>query len=52
MTIFTALEFEMLLNGLSFINVDDWETNAVYKGGYIAGHKILNGFGKYYTNST
>ncbi len=44
MTIFTALEFEMLLNGLSFINVDDWETNTVYKGGYKAGHKNIKWF--------
>lgn len=33
-TIFDPIEFEMILNGLPFINVDDWEANSVYKGVY------------------
>ena len=32
--IFDPIEFEMILNGLPFINVDDWEANSVYKGVY------------------
>ena len=35
-SIFDPTEFEMILNGLPFINVDDWEANSVYKGVYNA----------------
>ena len=36
--IFEAHEFEMILNGLSFISLDDWEVNSVYLGVYHAKH--------------
>lgn len=37
--VFTVLEFEMILNGIPFIDIEDWKTNSVYKGEY---HKVKN----------
>jgi E3 ubiquitin-protein ligase HUWE1 len=37
-SVFNVLEFEMILNGLPFINVDDWEENTTYKGAYHKNH--------------
>ena len=44
LSVFEAHEFEMLLNGLSFINVNDWEVNTDYKGVYNATHKNIKWF--------
>ena len=36
--IFDEKELEMLINGLNFIDVDDWERNTEYKGSYYKKH--------------
>ncbi|KAL4483978.1 hypothetical protein ABPG72_013984 [Tetrahymena utriculariae] len=42
--IFDANEFEMILNGLPFINVEDWEQNSIYKNGYTKTHHLIQEF--------
>lgn len=42
--VFTLEEIEMILNGLPFIDVHDWEHNTVYKGSYYKGHQVIKWF--------
>jgi len=42
--VFTIEELEMLLNGLPFIDTNDWEANTVYKGVYNRGHQVVKWF--------
>lgn len=41
LTVFTPQEFEMLLNGLPFISVEDWEYHTIYKGAYTKNHSLI-----------
>lgn len=44
--IFTAEEFEIILNGLPFIDMKDWMQNTIYKGEYHKDHEKINWFWK------
>ena len=39
--IFNPDEFEMILNGLPFIDIKDWKENTVYKGEYTKDHEKI-----------
>ena len=44
---FTANQFELILNGRPFIDVEDWEINTIYKGGdYSPNHNTIKYFWK------
>lgn len=45
-SIFTLEEFEILLNGLPFIDVDDWRENTEYLGIYNKDHEKIGWFWK------
>ena len=42
LAIFSASQFELLLNGTPFIDVDDWKANTVYEGYYTTDSVIVN----------
>lgn len=42
--VFTVEELEMILNGIPFIDINDWEHNTVYKGSYYKGHQVIRWF--------
>jgi len=42
--IFDIQEIEMILYGLPFIDVNDWEAMTVYKGSYYKNHQITKWF--------
>lgn len=42
--VFTVEELEMILNGLPFIDIVDWERNTTYKGSYYRNHQIIKWF--------
>jgi hypothetical protein len=44
LTQFNSDELELLLNGQPFIDVDEWKTNAIYKGKYSNKHKVIKWF--------
>ena len=44
LSIFEPFELEMLLYGVPFIDIDDWEQNTEYKSPYSANHKIIKWF--------
>ncbi|XP_077970581.1 E3 ubiquitin-protein ligase HACE1-like [Styela clava] len=44
--IFTESELELLLSGLSEIDVKDWKNNTKYSGGYSEEHKVVQWFWK------
>ena len=41
---FGVEEFEMVINGLPFIDINDWEVNTIYKGSYYKSHQIVKWF--------
>ena len=44
MTVFNSDEFELILNGRPFIDVEEWRENTIYKGKYSNKHKVINWF--------
>lgn len=40
----TIAEFEMIFNGLSNIDLKDWEFNTIYQGKYYKDHKVIKWF--------
>jgi E3 ubiquitin-protein ligase HUWE1 len=42
--VFTIEELEMVLNGLPFIDTNDWEANTTYKGVYNRNHQVVKWF--------
>lgn len=42
--IYSVDEFEMVLNGLPFIDLADWEYNTNYKGSYYKNHQVIKWF--------
>lgn len=42
--VFSVQELEMMLYGLPFIDVNDWESTTVYKGGYYKNHQTIKLF--------
>ena len=44
--IFEAHEFEMILNGVPFIDLEEWKQNTEYTGTYNASHKVIQWFWK------
>jgi len=44
--VFEPHELEMMINGVPFIDVDDWEANTIYKGAYSSDHKVIGWFWK------
>jgi hypothetical protein len=42
--IFNSDEFELLLNGQPFIDIDDWKQNTIYQGKYNPKHKVIKWF--------
>lgn len=44
MSAFTPSELEMIINGVPFIDVADWEYNTIYKGSYYKGHNEVKWF--------
>ena len=44
--IFTIEEFEIMMNGLPFIDVNDWRENTEYAGFYNKDHEKINWFWK------
>lgn len=45
-SIFTVEEFEILLNGLPFIDLEDWKENTEYSGVYTKDHEKIGWFWK------
>lgn len=43
-SIFNSDEFELLINGQPFIDVEDWKTNTIYQGKYTTKHKVIKWF--------
>ena len=41
---YSAEELEMIMNGLPFIDIKDWEENTVYKGSYYKNHQVIRWF--------
>jgi HECT-domain (ubiquitin-transferase) len=46
LNIFTPDEFEMILNGVPFIDLQDWKKNTNYKGSFYSSHKVVEWFWK------
>ena len=46
MSVFDINEIEMIVNGLPFIDIDDWENNTEYKGAYYKNHQVIRWFWK------
>jgi E3 ubiquitin-protein ligase HUWE1 len=44
LSVFEVNEIEMVLNGLPFIDIDDWERNTEYKGSYYKSHQVIRWF--------
>ncbi|EGR30889.1 hypothetical protein IMG5_121350 [Ichthyophthirius multifiliis] len=44
LSIFQSHELEMILNGITFINLDDWKNNTEYKGNYSSEHQVVKWF--------
>lgn len=45
--VFTINEFELILNGISTIDLNDWRQNTIYKGIYNETHYIIKWFWEY-----
>lgn len=46
LSVFDPRELELLLNGVPFIDVDDWENNTTYKGSFYKTHNVIRWFWK------
>jgi len=44
LSVFEVNEIEMIINGLPFIDIDDWERNTDYKGSYYKTHQVIRWF--------
>uniref|UniRef100_A0A915N537 HECT-type E3 ubiquitin transferase n=1 Tax=Meloidogyne javanica TaxID=6303 RepID=A0A915N537_MELJA len=44
LTVFDAEQLEFAISGNIFIDIEDWEKNTVYKGGYRENHVIIHWF--------
>lgn len=44
MAVFDAKELEMMIAGVPFIDVDDWEANSIYKGSLFRTHQVARWF--------
>ena len=47
-----SAEFELILNGRPFIDIDDWKQNPIYQGKYSVKHKTIKWFWKILNNLT
>ena len=47
MTVFKAEELELILNGVSIINIDEWRENTLYQGSFNPSHKVIKWFWKF-----
>jgi len=46
LSVFEVNEIAMVLNGLPFIDIEDWESNTDYKGSYYKNHQVIRWFWK------
>ncbi|KAL4434917.1 hypothetical protein ABPG74_021256 [Tetrahymena malaccensis] len=44
LSVFEAHEFEMILNGVPFINLDEWKQNTEYSGNYSQNNRVIQWF--------
>ena len=47
-----SAEFELILNGRPFIDIEDWKHNTIYQGKYSVKHKTIKWFWKILNNLT
>ncbi len=44
LSVFEPFEMEMLLYGVPYIDIEDWQINTLYKGAYSSEHKNIKWF--------